>query len=145
MLCPAYCGGPSLPQAHEEAVLPLLVLAQALFLSSEQQAVREAAANEQSSHQSFGQGSEPHRLSPGWPCPHTQPAGAPPVCQGHCLPGPCCALIGRPLCARLGGRCWALLRPRLARGDLDLGAGPGDLGVESVLHVQLGLLLSLRH
>lgn len=65
------------PTCTEEAALPLPVLAPALFLSSGQRAVRAATANWQPSHQSFGRGLEPHRMSPGWPRPQTLPVRAP--------------------------------------------------------------------
>ena len=101
---------------------------------SGQQAVTEAAANRQPSHPALGQGSEPCRPSPGWSRPHTLHAGILPTCQGHCLPGPCCALSGRSLCAKLRGRCWALLRPQSLESShsgepLGLATGPADLGV----------------
>lgn len=112
------------PMCTEEAAVPLPILALSLLFSYGQQAVIEAAANGQPSHPALGQGSEPCRPSSGWSPPHTLQAGILPTCRGHCLPGPCCALSGRSLCAKLRGRCWALLRP--------LATGPADLRVESV-------------
>lgn len=103
------------PRLTEEAALPC-----SLAVGSRQSETQ--LPNRQPGHQSFGQGSELYRMSPDWPLPRGQPAGAPPTCQGHCLPGPHCALIGRSLCARLGGRCWAPLGPRSVRGD----PGPGQ-------------------
>ena len=60
-------------------------------------------------------------MSPDWPLPRSSLLATPPPIS-HCLPGPRCALIGRSLCARLGGRCWAPLGPRSVRGD----PGPGQ-------------------
>lgn len=78
-----------------------------------------------------GQNPAGHLLAGPLPILH---AGILPTCRGHCLPGPCCAPSGRSLCAKLRGRCWALLRPQsLESGHsgepLGLATGPADLGV----------------
>lgn len=71
-----------------------------------------------------------------WLAPSPFPAQwGTPTCQGHCLPGPCCAVTGRSPCAKLRGRCWALLQPGSYQSGKTpgLGTGPADIGVESVL------------
>lgn len=146
MPCPSYTSwAQACPMCTEEVALPVPVWALSLLVSSVQQVVREAAAKWQLSHGAFGQGSEPHRLSPGWPFPHTLPAGVLPTCQGHCLPGPCCALTGRSLCAKVGGRGWTLLRlqsldpgPYQSWETLGLATGPADLDTESAVWYNWG-------
>lgn len=110
--CPSHQGlGHACSMCTGGAALLLSALAISLLISSGQQAVREAAANWQLSHQLLANGQNPTGHLLAGPFPTHCPLGTP-TCQGHCLPGPCRALIGRSHCARLGGRCWALLRPQ---------------------------------